>query len=126
MVVVRKLMEFVFSSQELKYLDDEMPEIHLRKREDAKKAKMAREAIEDAVEDEDRMAPHPVATEHNLHIPLASGNVMKIPLSSLHERPINISEEVNKSGVWKHIESESSFINKNGGAGGGGGGDSDK
>ena len=43
---------------------------------------------------------------------MASGNVMKIPLSSIaeeKERPINISDEVNKSGVWRHIASESSF-----------------
>lgn len=110
MVVVRKLMEFIFTAHELKYLDDEMPEIHLRKKEDANKAKMAFESAQD---EEDRHTPRPVATEHNLHIPLASGNVMKIPLSSLNERPINISDEVNKSGVWKHIESETSF-NKNG------------
>lgn len=34
----------------------------------------------------------------NLKIPLANGNVMNIPLSA-----INISEEVNKSGVWKQV-----------------------
>lgn len=33
-----------------------------------------------------------------LKIPLANGNVMNIPLSA-----INISEEVTKSGIWKHV-----------------------
>lgn len=39
MVGVRKLMEYVFTERELKYLDDKMPEITLRKKEDAKKKK---------------------------------------------------------------------------------------
>lgn len=34
----------------------------------------------------------------NLQIPLANGNVMKIPLSS-----VNITEEVNKTGIWKQV-----------------------
>lgn len=37
MVAVRKLMEYVFTERELKYLDDPMPEITLRKKEDAHK-----------------------------------------------------------------------------------------
>lgn len=34
----------------------------------------------------------------DLKIPLANGNVMNIPLSA-----INITEEVNKSGIWKQV-----------------------
>lgn len=34
----------------------------------------------------------------NIQIPLANGNVMKIPLAS-----INISEEVNRTGIWKQV-----------------------
>lgn len=37
----------------------------------------------------------------NLAIPLANGNVMKIPLSS-----VNITEEVNKTGMWKTVNNE--------------------
>lgn len=33
-----------------------------------------------------------------LEIPLANGNIMKIPLTS-----INITEEVNKTGIWKQV-----------------------
>lgn len=36
----------------------------------------------------------------NLQIPLANGNIMKIPLTS-----INITEEVNKTGIWKQVNS---------------------
>lgn len=39
MVAVRKGMEYVFTERELKYLDDPMPEITLRKSEDMKKKK---------------------------------------------------------------------------------------
>ncbi|XP_043670063.1 uncharacterized protein LOC122630069 [Vespula pensylvanica] len=34
----------------------------------------------------------------NIQISLANGNIMKIPLAS-----INISEEVNKSGIWQQV-----------------------
>lgn len=34
----------------------------------------------------------------NLRISLANGNVMKIPLTK-----INITEEVNKTGIWKQV-----------------------
>ena len=34
-------------------------------------------------------------------IPLANGNVMRVPLNA-----INISEEMNKSGMWKDINHE--------------------
>jgi hypothetical protein len=37
----------------------------------------------------------------NFTIPLANGNVMKIPLSS-----VNITEEVNKTGIWKSVNNE--------------------
>lgn len=36
----------------------------------------------------------------NLRIPLPNGNIMKIPLAS---RPINISEEVDKTAIWKKM-----------------------
>lgn len=34
----------------------------------------------------------------NIQISLANGNIMKIPLAS-----INISEEVNKTGIWQQV-----------------------
>jgi len=41
--------------------------------------------------------------DDNLQIPLANGNIMKIPLAS-----INISEEVNKTGIWKQVNQANS------------------
>lgn len=52
----------------------------------------------------------PVQTAAHLHIPMASGNVMKIPLSSIQEKQeehFNLSNEVNRSGLWKHISNDS-------------------
>lgn len=34
----------------------------------------------------------------NIHISLANGNIMKIPLTR-----VNISEEVNKTGIWQQV-----------------------
>lgn len=42
MVGVRKVMEKFFDERDLKYLDDKMPDFHLRKKEDAKKKKDVR------------------------------------------------------------------------------------
>lgn len=39
--------------------------------------------------------------ESDLKIPLANGNVMNIPLSA-----INITDEMNKSGLWQHVNEE--------------------
>lgn len=46
--------------------------------------------------------------EENLQIPLANGNIMKIPLTS-----INISEEVPKTGIWKQVNSNKTERKKN-------------
>lgn len=47
-------------------------------------------------------------TSGNLQIPLVNGNIMKIPLSS-----INISEEVNKTGIWKQVNYENGKNDRN-------------
>uniref|UniRef100_A0A914VVU0 Anion exchange protein n=1 Tax=Plectus sambesii TaxID=2011161 RepID=A0A914VVU0_9BILA len=121
MLGVRKVMEKFFEERDLKYLDDKMPDFHLRKKEDAKKKKLTKgavaevEAIVDGTGegggDDDDGGLRPVKTAAHLHIPMASGNVMKIPLSSIQEKPqeerFNLSNEVNRSGLWKHIASES-------------------
>lgn len=36
----------------------------------------------------------------NLRIPLPNGNIMKIPLAN---RPFNISDEVDKTAIWKKM-----------------------
>jgi sodium bicarbonate transporter 10 len=102
MMVIRKLLDFLFTQRELKILDDVMPESSRRKDEE-----------ERIINDFDEPAPGEakrkfstvpgteglaVGESGNLQIALANGNVMKIPLSS-----VNITEEVNKTGIWKQV-----------------------
>lgn len=53
----------------------------------------AREELEEGAVKREMSGP-------NLRIPLPNGNIMKIPLAS---RPINISEEVDKTAIWKKM-----------------------
>ena len=113
MMGVRKALDWVFTKNEMKILDDILPE-HKRT-----------ERLDDDAEEheEDKTLPGApgVGPEDNLgdggeggdrkskyvqEIPLANGCVVKIP--SAGDLPdINISEEVNKSGVWKSLEGNS-------------------
>ncbi|KAF6214608.1 hypothetical protein GE061_009351 [Apolygus lucorum] len=83
MIGIRKSLDFFFTRRELKILDDVMPD-----------------TIKRAQEDEESLGEGHQGND-NLQIPLANGNVIKIPLSS-----INISEEVNKTGIWKQVNNE--------------------
>ncbi|VDO46005.1 unnamed protein product [Haemonchus placei] len=109
MVAVRKLMEKFFTATDLKYLDDPMPDFHLRKKEDLKRRQSVGEPVDIELED-NQATIHAVKTEAHLHIPMASGNVIKIPLAAIQEpsHSINMTKEVNSSGMWKHISSRDS------------------
>ncbi|XGW22053.1 hypothetical protein V3C99_004763 [Haemonchus contortus] len=109
MVAVRKLMEKFFTTTDLKYLDDPMPDFHLRKKEDLKRRQSVGEPVDIELED-NQATIHAVKTEAHLHIPMASGNVIKIPLAAIQEpsHSINMTKEVNSSGMWKHISSRDS------------------
>lgn len=111
MVAVRKIMERFFSEKDLKYLDDKMPDFHLRRKEDMKRRSSKNDEI-DIDLDENQGTIHAVKTEAHLHIPMTSGNVIKIPLEMIQEpsHNINISKELNSSGMWRHITNESSRV----------------
>uniref|UniRef100_A0A158P6V0 Anion exchange protein n=1 Tax=Angiostrongylus cantonensis TaxID=6313 RepID=A0A158P6V0_ANGCA len=106
MVAVRKLMEKFFTVEDLRYLDDPMPDFHLRKKEDLKRRQSGGDPVDIEIE-ENQATIHAVKTEAHLHIPMASGNVIKIPLAAIQEpsHSINMTKEVNSSGMWKHISS---------------------
>ncbi|CAG0880209.1 unnamed protein product [Darwinula stevensoni] len=112
MVGIRKLLDFVFEPRELKILDDILPEITRRKKEEERHERESL-ASQGSNEDENhdgrgaslgnwRMRP-----SGNLVIPIQKGNVIKIPADA-----INISEEMNKSGVWKQVSSSDLLSNK--------------
>lgn len=85
MMGVRKLLDCLFTQRELRILDDVMPESISRQSD---------EEISLESSNPGGFQPYP----RNLQIPLANGNIMKIPVTS-----INISEEVNKTGIWKTL-----------------------
>ncbi|XP_018910915.2 sodium-driven chloride bicarbonate exchanger isoform X5 [Bemisia tabaci] len=90
MIGIRKSLDWVFTQRELKILDDVMPDTIRRSEEEERL---------DVDEEEKPMGFEPSG---NLQIPLANGNIMKIPFAS-----INISEEVNKTGIWKQVNRDS-------------------
>ncbi|KAL4715167.1 hypothetical protein ACJJTC_012214 [Scirpophaga incertulas] len=88
MIGIRKSLDFFFTRRELKILDDVMPEITKRNQDEL------RELGDDEITNKGNPPPY----QENLQIPLINGNIMNIPLTS-----INISEEVNKTGIWKQV-----------------------
>ncbi|KRT82974.1 hypothetical protein AMK59_4163, partial [Oryctes borbonicus] len=85
MIGIRKSLDFIFTRRELKILDDVMPELTKRSRHEQ-------------MEQDAEAKPLQIESSGNLKIPLANGNIMNIPLSA-----VNISEEVNKTGIWKQV-----------------------
>ncbi|XP_026669498.1 sodium bicarbonate cotransporter 3 isoform X12 [Ceratina calcarata] len=86
MIGIRKSLDFLFTQRELKILDDVMPETSMK--DDLCQ-------LESGEEQNESMGYGPSG---NIQISLANGNIMKIPMSS-----INISEEVNKTGIWQQV-----------------------
>ncbi|XP_008193077.2 sodium bicarbonate cotransporter 3 isoform X4 [Tribolium castaneum] len=86
MIGIRKSLDLIFTRRELKILDDIMPEM-------TKRNQMLKDDETDSEKGQLEIEP-----AGNLKIPLANGNVMNIPLSA-----INISEEVNKTSIWKQV-----------------------
>ncbi|XP_045469813.1 sodium bicarbonate cotransporter 3 isoform X5 [Harmonia axyridis] len=82
---IRKSLDLIFSRRDLMILDDIMPEMSKR-----------HEMLTD--EEKNEKSPLDMEPSGNLKIALANGNVMNIPLSA-----VNISEEVNKTAIWKQV-----------------------
>ncbi|XP_050583857.1 electroneutral sodium bicarbonate exchanger 1 isoform X12 [Bombus affinis] len=88
MIGIRKSLDLLFTQRELKILDDVMPEPSRKHAEDLRQ-------LESGEEQNESMGYGPSG---NIQISLANGNIMKIPMAS-----INISEEVNKTGIWQQV-----------------------
>ncbi|XP_053600997.1 sodium-driven chloride bicarbonate exchanger isoform X4 [Plodia interpunctella] len=98
MIGIRKSLDLFFTRRELKILDDVMPEMTKRNQDE----------LRELGDVEDATKTNPPAYQENLQIPLINGNIMNIPLAS-----INISEEVNKTGIWKQVNNSNKSKNKN-------------
>ncbi|CAK9831182.1 Sodium-driven chloride bicarbonate exchanger [Anthophora retusa] len=88
MIGIRKSLDLLFTQRELKILDDVMPEPSKKHADDLRQ-------LESGEEQNESMDYGPSG---NIQISLANGNIMKIPMAS-----INISEEVNKTGIWQQV-----------------------
>ncbi|XP_071822946.1 electroneutral sodium bicarbonate exchanger 1-like isoform X2 [Apostichopus japonicus] len=104
MVFVRKLMDFIFTQEELSNLDDIMPEVIKRDRHEREKKKE-----EEAAAEKERM--NQCTVPGRVQVPLSGGNVLSIPVEKVKFEPdsrtINISDEMSKCGVWKFIAENS-------------------
>ncbi|XP_024890368.1 sodium-driven chloride bicarbonate exchanger isoform X5 [Temnothorax curvispinosus] len=89
MIGIRKSLDFMFTQRELKILDDIMPEPSKKHAEELRKLENGEDHQNETME---------YGPPGNIQISLANGNIMKIPLAS-----INISEEVNKTGIWQQV-----------------------
>ncbi|XP_071569987.1 electroneutral sodium bicarbonate exchanger 1 isoform X1 [Temnothorax nylanderi] len=89
MIGIRKSLDFMFTQRELKILDDIMPEPSKKHADDLRKLENGEDHQNETME---------YGPPGNIQISLANGNIMKIPLAS-----INISEEVNKTGIWQQV-----------------------
>ncbi|KOB71446.1 Sodium-driven chloride bicarbonate exchanger [Operophtera brumata] len=96
MIGIRKALDLFFTRREMMILDDVMPEMTKRSEDDLRELGDAEETTK----------TNPPAYQENLQIPLINGNIMNIPLAS-----INISEEVNKSGIWKQVNNSNKMKN---------------
>lgn len=98
LVFVRKVMDFCFTSRELSWLDDLMPESKKKKLDDAKnKAKELEEAEKMLQSGEDKGVQLPLETRKLLGSPGKNNN------SRCDPSDINISDEMPKTTVWKAL-----------------------
>lgn len=100
-IVIRKLLDFVFTRKELKILDDIMPESTKRKREEEKEL-FKKEAEGDLSPLGSPSSMMPNTSSGNLNIPLANGNVLKIPVVKGDEG-LNITTAMDLSSAWQSV-----------------------
>ncbi|NP_001073019.1 sodium bicarbonate cotransporter [Strongylocentrotus purpuratus] len=97
MVVVRKLMDYVFTKQEVMMLDDVMPEMTKRAKHDRKKKQEEEVAACEQIKN----------IPGRVQVPLSDGNMLSIPVDKVEFHPevacINIPEDMAKTGVWKAL-----------------------
>ncbi|XP_068621568.1 electroneutral sodium bicarbonate exchanger 1 isoform X1 [Battus philenor] len=98
MIGIRKMLDLFFTRREMKILDDVMPEMSRRNQDE----------LHELGDAEVPAKSNPPAYQENLQIPLINGNIMNIPLTA-----INISEEVNKTGIWKQVNNSNKMNNQN-------------
>jgi hypothetical protein len=113
MMGVRKLLDYVFEKHELKILDDILPEFKRHEKLDDEEALELGDGVmqQPNLQNLNRRASVSV-TSGGIAVPLANGNIMMIPVAeeqgkynedSKVETGINITEQINSSGVWTSL-----------------------
>ncbi|XP_013395927.1 electroneutral sodium bicarbonate exchanger 1 [Lingula anatina] len=114
MCFVRKGMDYLFSQEELMWLDDVMPNAHRKEKEEQEELKKKEEEMENEErERRESIVSNPqvkLTRTGTLEVPLTSGNIMRIPANKLNQ--LNISEGIAKSSLWKTIN-ETSQVDMN-------------
>ncbi|XP_046442370.1 electroneutral sodium bicarbonate exchanger 1-like isoform X2 [Daphnia pulex] len=115
MIGVRKSLDFIFTKYELKVLDDLMPESNTKhKDEEDEEVTTLAGGTSVAAVSQMAMTDYTSHSGKNFQIQLPNGNIMNIPVDSSTaggtggggggaNKAMNISEEVNRSGVWKTV-----------------------
>lgn len=110
MLLIRKLLDYVFTREELKILDDIMPESTKRKRhEEKEKMNKKNKELSEAKLKEQLRIERIRKQSGNVEIPLANGNILKIESIKSgvkSDEQINISEQLSKSSAWKCINGQ--------------------
>ncbi|XP_064475262.1 sodium-driven chloride bicarbonate exchanger-like isoform X3 [Ornithodoros turicata] len=110
MIGVRKLLDFIFTQRELKVLDDVMPEHTKKKREEELQKEEAEQTFEEI---KSSLLPNDSAS--NVQIALVNGDILKVPIEKYKEEqelpPINISEQLALTGLWKSIDQQNQSRN---------------
>ncbi|XP_053287794.1 sodium bicarbonate cotransporter 3 [Pleuronectes platessa] len=96
LVFIRKLLDFLFTKRELSWLDDLIPESKKKRMDDKKKKE--KEEAQRLLEEPDDPLPH-------------DREVLQLPIKNLKGRvdpsDVNISHEMDKSGIWKSVSMNS-------------------
>jgi len=102
MCFVRKALDWLFTQHELKWLDDIMPDQHKKEKEEKRKQR----------EKEQQALQAPEAVEGTVNIPLKEGKTVSLPVKGITYDPethqVNISEEMSKTAIWKHLANDDS------------------
>lgn len=141
MMGVRKLLDRVFEKSELKILDDILPEFKRHETLDDEEAlelgknfshglksimQISDGMIKDAGGQIGGQTPRRASlrvTSGGIAVPMANGNIMMIPVPEVEEcgdnayqpsggASINITEQINSSGMWTSLEGNTSTSNK--------------
>jgi hypothetical protein len=110
MILIRKLLDYVFTREELKILDDVMPESAKRKRhEEKEKNKKKKQELTEAKLKEQLRIERIRKQSANIEIPLSNGDILKIESNkngTKFDKHINITEQLSKSSAWKSINGQ--------------------